>query len=95
MKSFSWQRQRRVYTRIKGLKNPLKFEELKPLLIKDTKLEVKQEKWYSDISNGQFHIKDEIYTLMVTDNKRKLLYNSDNLFYDTLPLKLENGKIVD
>lgn len=32
------------YTRIKGLKNPLKFEELKSLLNKDTKLEVKQEK---------------------------------------------------
>ncbi len=82
------------YTRIKGLKNPLKFEELKALLNKDTKLEVKQEKWYSDISNGQFHIKDEIYTLMTTDNKRKLLYNSENKFYDTLPLKIVNSQIV-
>jgi hypothetical protein len=32
---------------------------------------------------------------MITDNKRELLYNSENKFYDTLPLKLENGKIVD
>jgi hypothetical protein len=32
------------YVRIKGLKNPLKFEELKALLLKDSKLEVKQEK---------------------------------------------------
>lgn len=83
------------YSRIKGLKNPLKFEELKALLYKDSKLEIKQEKWYKDISNGQFHIKEEIYTLMVTDNKRKLLYNTDNKFYDTMPLKLENGKIID
>jgi hypothetical protein len=53
-----------------------------------------QEKWYSDITNGRFYIKDEIYTLMVTDNKRKLLYDNENKFYDTLPLKLENGEII-
>jgi len=83
------------YVRIKGLKNPLKFEELKALVVKDSKLEVKQEKWYSNVSNRMFHIKDEIYTLMVTGNKRKLLYNKENIFYDTQPLRLEKGKIVD
>lgn len=31
---------------------------------------------------------------MVTDNKRKLLYNEEDIFYDTLPLILEKGKIV-
>lgn len=83
------------YIRIKGLKNPLNFKELKPLLHKDYKLEIKQEKWYSDISESKFHIKDEIYTLMVTNCKRKLLYNKDNIFYDTIPLRLKDGKIVD
>lgn len=83
------------YVRIKGLKNPIKYKELKTLLYKDSKLEIKQEKWYSDVSNGKFHIKDEIYTLMVTNNKRKLIYNNENIFYDTLPLKLEKGKIID
>nr|BAM29340.1 dnapol [Lentinula edodes] len=82
------------YVRIKGLKNPIKYDDLKQLLKKDSKLEIKQEKWYSDVSNGKFHIKDEIYTLMVTDNKRKLLYNEDKIFYDTLPLTLENGEII-
>jgi len=83
------------YVRIKGLKNPIEFKDLKTLLLKDSKLEIKQEKWYKDISNGQFHIKDEIYTLIVTDNKRKLIYNSDNLFYDTAPLKLDNRNITE
>jgi len=86
------------YVRIKGLKNPIEFNDLKTLLLKGSKLEIKQDKWYSDISNGKFHIKDEIYTLMVTDNKRKLLYKreaGDNIFYDTLPLTLENGKIKE
>jgi hypothetical protein len=86
------------YVRIKGLKNPINFNSLKSLLKKDSRLEIKQEKWYSDVSNGKFHIKDEIYTLMIIGNKRKLLYNNENIFYDTLPLKRDiskNGKIVD
>lgn len=83
------------YVKIKGLKNPLPYKTLKILLKKDSKLEIEQEKWYKDVSNAKFHIKNEIYTLMVTDNKRKLLYNEENIFYDTRPLRLENGKIVD
>ena len=71
------------YVRIKGLKNPLPFEELKPLLKKDSFLEIKQEKWYSDYSKAIFNVKDEIYTLMVTDNKRELIYNEEGLFIDT------------
>ncbi len=83
------------YVRIKGLKNPIAYENLKTLLQKDSSLEIKQEKWYSDVSNGNFHIKDEIYTLMVTGNKRELLYNKENIFYDTHPLILENGIIIN
>ena len=85
------------YVRIKGLKNPIKFSELKPLLTKNTSLEIRQEKWYSDISNGNglFHIKDEIYTLMVTDKKRKLIYNDKNEFIDTETIRINNGFIID
>jgi hypothetical protein len=83
------------YVRVKGLKNPIEFDKLRPLLTKGSNLEIQQEKWYSDVSNGLFHIKDEIYTLMVTDNKRELLYNENNIFYDTQPLILENGKPIN
>lgn len=82
------------YVKIKGLKNPIKFKELKPLLQKNIKLVIKQEKWYSDISNGKFHIKDEIYTVMTTESKRKLLYNDRDIFYDTTPLTVKDGKII-
>jgi len=83
------------YVKVKGLKNTIEFKELKKLLFKNSKIEVKQEKWYSDISEGIFHVKDEIYTLMVTENKRKLLYDENNLFYDTIPIHLIDGKIVN
>jgi hypothetical protein len=83
------------YTKIKGLKNPIEFKQLKSLLIKNSKIEVNQEKWYSDISEGIFHVKDEIYTLMVTENKRKLLFDENNVFYDTIPFHLTDGQIVN
>jgi hypothetical protein len=83
------------YVRIKGLKNPIKFVELKTLLAKNSKLEIEQEKWYRDISNGMFHIRNEIYTLMITDNKRKLIFDSNNQFIDTVPIELKDGIIVD
>lgn len=83
------------HIRIRGVKIPIKFEELKKLLHKDCNLEIKQEKWYRDLSLSLFNVKDEIYTLMVTDSKRKLLYNEENIFYDTEPLRLENGKLVE
>lgn len=47
------------------------------------------------MGNGTITIKDELYSLSVTDNKRKLVYDTNNRFSDTSPLKIKNGKIVD
>nr|QWO71398.1 DNA polymerase [Termitomyces sp. T32] len=79
------------YVKIKGLKNPITFEEMKPLLFKDQSVEINQEKWYRNISSGNINIKQEIYTLMINNFKRKLIYNSQNKFIDTSPLYLNNG----
>jgi len=81
------------YIKIKGLNNPISFDELSSLLVKDSKLEIPQEKWYRDISAGQISIKNDIYTLMVTDNKRRLIYDSNNKLVGTEPLLIENGLI--
>jgi hypothetical protein len=83
------------YVKFKGLKNPRKFNELIPLLDKNNKLEVNQDKWYSDISNGTINIHNEIYTLMVTDSKRKLIFDENGQFIDTAPIRLKNGIIVE
>jgi DNA polymerase type B, organellar and viral len=58
-------------TKIKGFKNYTKFENLLPLLNKNEKLELHQDKWFRYLSKGHIEIKDEIYTLKVKDNKRK------------------------
>ena len=48
------------------------------LLYKNNKVLINQEKWFKDISNRRINVKDEIYSLMVTSNKRKILYDKDN-----------------
>jgi|SRR5882672_552883 len=79
------------YVKIKGLNHPISFDEISSLLVKDSKLEISQDKWYRDMSVGQVSIKKDIYTLIVTDNKRKLIYDLNNKFIGTEPLLLKNG----
>jgi hypothetical protein len=81
--------------RVKGLKNHISFEELKPLLQTDSHLEIHQEKWYKNVSNGHINIKNEIYNLSITANKRTLIYNSKNILYNTKPLRIKNGTIQE
>ena len=81
--------------KVKGLKNPISFEELKPLLKKDSYLEIQQDKWYKNISNGHINIKNEIYSLSITTNKRILVYNSDNILCNTKPHFIKNGTLQE
>jgi len=83
------------YVRVKGVKDYVSFDELEPLLYKSKTLEISQSKWYRNMADGSITIKDELYSLTVTDNKRKLIYDDNNRFSDTAPLKLVNGKLTD
>lgn len=78
------------YVKIKGLKNTLAYSELSQLLNKNSKLEISQDKWYKYVEFGYINIKNEVYTLMVTENKRELIYDSNNRFIDTKPFHLSN-----
>nr|QBM09671.1 hypothetical protein [Dactylella sp.] len=80
--------------KIKGLKNPLPYFELKSLLKKDSKLVLPNEKWYRHLDNGYIQIKNETYTLMITENKREIIYNDNNLFIDTKPFVINDNFIV-
>jgi hypothetical protein len=82
------------YVRIKGLKNPISFNELKPLLIKEQSISIKQEKWYRNISKGNIQIKQEVYTLINNNLKRKLIFEN-NKFVDTAPICLNENIITD
>nr|QWO71389.1 DNA polymerase [Termitomyces sp. T123] len=78
--------------KIKGYKNSnVKFTELENLLFKDNKLLLYQEKWYKDLSNSNISIKEELYSLMVTGNKRQLIYNKDNYLVETKPFLIDEN----
>jgi hypothetical protein len=75
--------------KIKGFKNPISFNILKKLLKKNTKIELNQIKWIKHISESNIEEKDELYTLMLQESKRILIY-SKNVLSDTSPLLIEN-----
>nr|YP_010697821.1 hypothetical protein P1S03_mgp24 [Porodaedalea chrysoloma]WCF76782.1 hypothetical protein [Porodaedalea chrysoloma] len=82
------------YVKIKGLKNPISLNEMKPLLNKDESLKINQDKWYKHIDKGLISVKNEIYTLIITDNKRELIFNEKRIFKDTKPYVLSNGSLL-
>jgi hypothetical protein len=82
------------FVKVKGLKTHIQFEELKNLLIKNNKLNINQDKWYKDFSSGYINIKNEIYTLMITENKRKFIFDNKNKFIDTIPYVIKNGELI-
>lgn len=80
---------------IKGSKVKVSLKDIEPLLYKSKILEIHHSKWFRDYSDGSITIKDELYSLTVTDNKRKLIYDDNNRFIDTAPLKLVNGVVTE
>lgn len=83
------------YIKVKGAKNSVSFEEIKTLLQKNNEpIKINQEKWYKHIDEGHISVKEEIYTLMLTDNKRELIFNEKDTFVDTKPYVLSEGQIV-
>ena len=57
-------------------------------LYKNSKLEVLQDKWYKDLTSGTITIKDQLYTLKVTGNKRELIYQ-ENKLVGTKPVRFD------
>ncbi len=80
-------------TKVKGFKNPVTYNNLKSLLLKDSKLELNQEKWFKSISEGNISVRNQIYSLMVTDNKRQLIYDK-HMLVGTKPYIIDGNKEI-
>ena len=63
------------------------------LLNKNNFLELEQEKWYKSLEKANIEVLKQIYTLKVTDNKRKLIY-SNNILIDTEPYIINEKKEI-
>jgi hypothetical protein len=82
------------FTKIKGFKNSITFETLKSLLEENKSLELQQTKWFRFINKGSITIKNQIYTLVATANKRKIIYKDKKLF-KTQAFILDNHNDLD
>lgn len=89
-----------LVVKVKGLGKEVELTvaDFESLLYKDAKLERSQEKWFRSISDSSITIKDQLYTLTVTDNKRELVFDSKGLFVTTKPYlistDINNNKIL-
>ena len=64
------------------------------MLIKNNKIERNQTKWFKSLESGTITVKDQLYSLKITDNKRQLIY-SNNKLVSTKPYIINNEKIVN
>jgi hypothetical protein len=77
------------YVKIKGVKNPIPFINLLPLLFKNKHIDITQEKWFRQIENETIEKNlDTKHTLTINSNKRTVIYEN-NKFIDTKPIILE------
>jgi hypothetical protein len=66
------------------------------LLYKDALIEKSQTKWFRNISEAKINLLEEIYTLKLNDNKRKLIYNKKGKLIRTEAYKINKDKeIID
>lgn len=82
------------FTKVKGFKNNIDYNDLKSLLdINNNSLELNQDKWFRSFEQGSITIKNQIYTLRATENKRKLVYG-ENKIIGTTPFTINNDKKI-
>lgn len=81
--------------KVKGFTEKLSLEQIKSLLIKDSKLELYHDKWFRNFEDSSIEIKNQMYTLVSTENKRKLVY-VENKLIDTTPFIINSdNKIIN
>lgn len=83
-------------TKVKGYKNKVSFETLKSLLKCPgvTSVKLNHTKWIRDFERGEIKIQDQIYSLIPTTNKRKLIIKEGELI-DTKAYNIHNDKITN
>ena len=77
--------------KVKKLAQPISFNTMKRLLIKDETLKLEQEKWYRDLGRGEITVHQNEYNFKLNpeskSNKRELIY-VNNVFTTTKPITI-------
>lgn len=67
----------------------LSIQDFKDLLKKDFYKEQTHKKWFRNLEQGNITIKEQIYRVQKTDNKREYIY-SNNILTSTKAIKISN-----
>lgn len=81
-------------TKARGLKGRISYWQLK-LLLQVDHIVIKQEKWFRKLLDSTIEVKEQVFRLAATSNKRDLIYNTLGMFVDTRPYELLNGVKLD
>jgi hypothetical protein len=83
----------KVVYKIKGLKHEveLTMNDFKKLLIKNSLIEKIQTKFIRKLSKGHIEVLEQLYTLQITDNKRKLIYDKNSKLVSTKAYKIDKS----
>ena len=76
------------FSKVKGLSNSLTIEQLEYLLVKDNIISLKQNKWFRDYVDSSVIIRETSYDSKATDNKRRIIFDSNNIMVNTKPIVL-------
>jgi hypothetical protein len=63
-------------------------------LFKNNFIEKYQSKWFRNLSDAKISIIDQIYTLKVNENKRKLIYDKNNKLVGTKAYRIDKTKDI-
>jgi hypothetical protein len=87
----------KVIYKVKGLSHEIELtkNDFESLLYKDAFLEKNQTKWKKHIEEGNISVINQLYTLQVTDNKRKLIYNENNKLIGSNPYIINKDEIIN
>ena len=86
----------KVIYKVKGLKHEvnLSLDNFESLLYRESFLEKFQNKWRKNISDGNISVNNQLYTIKVTDNKRKLIYDENNKLINSVPYVINDNKEI-
>jgi hypothetical protein len=85
----------KVIYKVKGLSHDIELtmKDFENLLYKHSWLQKWQTKWRKNLSDGHISVLNEVYTLKVTSNKRKLIYENNRLT-STVPYIINENKDI-
>jgi len=86
----------KIIYKVKGLSHNIKLirNDFEKLLFKQSTLEKYQTKWRKFLNEGHIEVLDQMYTLQVTENKRKLIYDENNKLISSIPYIINKNKEI-